>query len=162
MTAGSILAIVLMMVLSAGAATQYRDFMDGRAIRGRVLRYDAKKRAVTMERDNKKVVTVPLSIFSEKDQEYVLTWEFNKVFLSTSSFKIKAKRQSRKDKSYGTLSSQRKVEACNYEVTLQNRSSSKLNNLTMDYCTFYEQQKHGRGKLVEGKILGFGRDELIT
>ncbi len=140
----------ILFVLNAGAATQYRDFMDsqGRSIRGRVLRYDAKKRAVTMERDNKKVVTVPLSIFSDKDQEYVLAWEFNKVFLSESSFKITAKRKEVKDKdeSYDSFVHAKKVENMGYELILENRSTSKLQNLELEYCIYYEQERSNRGK----------------
>ncbi len=142
------------MVLGAGAATQYRDFMDsqGRTIRGRILRYDAKKRAVTMERDNKKMVTVPLTIFSDKDQEYILEWEFNKVFLSQSSFKIEAKRKREKDKdgSYsGGGSTSTKVENTIYEIILQNKSTSTLEGLELEYCIYYEQEKHGNGKTID-------------
>lgn len=136
---------------------QYRDFLshDGKAMRGRVLRYDAKARKVTIERDNKKVFTVPIFAFSDDDQEYILEWEFNKVFLSDSSFQIDAKRKKFNKKKgdssswYGYSIDSNKTEAYGYEITLKNRSTSSLDGLKVEYCIFYEQEKSGSGKTEE-------------
>lgn len=143
---------------------QYRDFLshDGKAIRGRVLRYDAKGRKVTIERDNKKVFTVPIYAFSDEDQKYIEQWEFNKVFLSNSSFKIEAKRK-KFDSKKGTSSSyygydidSRKTETMGYEIKLENRSTSKLDGLEVEYCIYYEQEKAGRGKTVDEEGVRYG------
>ncbi|MEE9369785.1 MAG: hypothetical protein V3V05_13130 [Pontiella sp.] len=101
-----------------------------------------------MERDNRKVVTVPLSIFSEADQKYILQWGFNKVFLSESSFKIDAKRKEVKDKddSYSSTIQAKKVENMGYELVLENRSTAKLENIEIEYCIYYEQERATRGK----------------
>ena len=121
----------------AVSAGEYRDFMsaDGKAIRAKILRYDAKARKVTLERDNRKMATIPLVALSSEDQAHVLQWEFNKVFMSESSFKIEAKRKEVKDKnaSYGSYVQARKVEDTAYEIRLQNRSTSKIDNLNIEY-----------------------------
>jgi hypothetical protein len=160
----SIIVGVLCMVLSAGAETQYRDFMsaEGQVIRGRVMKYDAKKRAVTIQRDNKKMATVPLSILSKDDQAYILEWEFNKIFLSESSLKIEVKREKRKDKeeSYGSFIHTKKVEHAGYKLSIQNKSTSKLKNLEVQYCIFYEQQKNSNGKLLDEQGVKYGSIDI--
>ncbi len=146
------------MVTFGGGMVQYRDFLshDGKAIRGRVLRYDARSRKVTIERDNRKVFTVPIYAFSDEDQTYILEWEFNKVFLSDSSFRIEAKRKKMDTKKegsdydyYGDSIDSKKVETFGYELLLQNRSSSTLKGLEVEYCIYYEQETSGRGKTAD-------------
>jgi hypothetical protein len=77
-------------VFSVPAATEYREFTstDGKTIRGAIQAFDARTQTVTIEREGKGTSKVPLSIFSEKDQAYVLEWEAAKDFLSSSLLKI--------------------------------------------------------------------------
>ncbi len=147
----------------------------GRSIRGKIMRYDAKKNVVTIQRDNRQQATIPLTMLSEKDQDYVRQWDFNKVFLSASSFKIEAKRKKMKDGDggYSGYNSAKKVENYGYEVTLQNRSTSTLENLELEYCIYYEQEEYKRGgearkegvrygKLDVGTLLPKSERELVT
>ena len=149
---------LLVSVESFGAGlVQYRDFLskDGKAIRGRVLRYDARKSKVTIERDNRKVFTVPIFAFSDDDQEYILRWELNKVFLDDGDFKIDAKRKKFDEEKgsgstfYGYSIDSRETETFGYEITLENRSTSPLEGLKVDYCIFYEQENSGNGKTID-------------
>ncbi len=146
----ALLIIALVVSAETVRADEYRDFLsaDGKAMRGRVLRFDARTHKVTIERDNKKVFTVPASVFSKEDQDYILEWEFNKVFLSDSSFKIEAQRKAVKDddESYSGYVQAKKVDVAGYEITLENRSTSKLENLSVEYCIFYEQERLNRSK----------------
>jgi hypothetical protein len=157
-----LIGVTLILLISGSmlVSANYRDFMDaqGRTIRGRVLRYDAKQRKVTIERDNKKVFTVPLRTFSDEDQKYILQWEFNKVFLSESSFKIEAQRKKVKDKegSYSGTITAEKLENTAYEVILQNKSTSELEGLEVEYCIYYEQEKAIRGKTVDEEGVRYG------
>jgi len=153
---------VLVGVSSALAASDYHDFSDnkGRTIRGKILRYDSRKKVVTIQRENRRMGTIPLGVLSDKDQAFVRQWEFNKVFFSDSSFKIEAKRKmmdrevssSGEDYWTGYSIRNRKVEHMGYEITLENRSASKLENLSLDYCIYYEQEelRGGRQKTLEG------------
>ena len=142
------------------SASEYRDFLsaDGKAIRGKVMRFDARARKVTILRDNKKIFTVPSHVFSDADQQYILEWEHNKVFLSSSSFKIEAKRKEIKDKdgSYSGSITSEKVENTAYAVTLENKSGSELKGLTLEYCVYYEQEKANRGKTLEEEGVRYG------
>lgn len=144
----SLVAVLLLFGLTVSAG-EYRDFLsaDGKAIRAKILRYDAKSQKVTLERDNRKTATVPLVALSSEDQTYILQWEFNKVFLSESSFKIKAKRKEVKDKenSYSGYNTSAKVENTAYAITLDNKSTSSLKGLELNYCIYYEQEQSKRG-----------------
>jgi hypothetical protein len=57
-------------------ADDYRSFTDtqGRTISAKILKVDERAGKVTLEADNKKRATVPISIFSETDQEYINAW----------------------------------------------------------------------------------------
>ncbi len=151
-------------VFAAGAAL-YRDFLsaDDKPIRGRIMRFDVRTQNVTIERDTKKVFRVPLRAFSDKDQKYILQWEFNKVFLSSNTFRIDANRKKMKEvegadqNSYRSDSSE--YEDFGYEILLKNRSTSELKDLELEYCIFYEQDKGGGTKKVEEGVL-YGTLEL--
>lgn len=144
--------IIFLFVLAFGAraATQYHDFMDtqGRTIRGRVLGFETHSGTVTIERDNKRTAKVPINIFSAEGQQYIRAWEFSKIFLSESSFKISAKRKEVKDEeeSYSDMIHAKKVENLGYEITLENRSASKIKDLEIEYCIYYEQERASRSK----------------
>ena len=85
-----LLIVVLLAANGVFAVGQYRDFVDsqGRTIRGKVLRFEARTQTVTIERDNKKITKVPITIFSEADQSYILEWDAAKGFTSDSLLKI--------------------------------------------------------------------------
>ena len=72
-----LLVVGLIAVVMGTQAEKYRDFTDtqGRTIRGRIVAYDATKKIVSFERDNRKTSKVPIGIFSEADQAYLLEWE---------------------------------------------------------------------------------------
>ncbi|MDF7802148.1 hypothetical protein P4C99_21935 [Pontiellaceae bacterium B1224] len=151
------ICLVVLFAIGTGvvSADEYRDFLsaDGKAMRGKVMRYDARSKKVTIQRDTKQLFTVPIRVFSEKDQKYILEWEFNKVFLSDSSFKIDAKRQKVKNKNdNGSINSSSKNENTAYEITLQNKSTSTLAGLKLEYCIFYEQDKSGSKSVTENGV----------
>lgn len=71
------LLILLLLTLSVATfADEYRTFTDknGRAIKAKIIKVDAQRQKVTMERDTKKKTTVPISAFSEADQKYINEW----------------------------------------------------------------------------------------
>ena len=58
---------------------EYRDFTDqqGRTIKAKLVSFDSKSGKVTIERDNQREATVPQSIFSNEDQNYINRWVKN-------------------------------------------------------------------------------------
>ena len=153
-------ALFLLVMLGAGVvgAAEYRDFMDtqGRAIRGRVLKYDARSKKVTIERDNKQSTTVPIAIFSEADQNYIIEWNAAKGFTSSSLLKIscndqqieKRKEKETQDITYTGGSVEKDFvktvttfEKIAFELIFQNMNKTELKNIRMDYRIYYEQSK---------------------
>lgn len=154
------LIVLFIIGTSVVSADEYRDFLsaDGKSIRGKVMRYDARSKKVSIQRDTKQLFTVPIRVFSDKDQKYILQWEFNKVFLSDSSFKIDAKRKKIKDSEAaytGSVTSE-KLENTAYELTLKNNSASSLEGLKVEYCIFYEQEKTVSSKTIEEEGVRYG------
>lgn len=173
---GLLSIFVLAVNVLAGGADPFRDFLstDGKAMRGRVMRFDAREQKVTIERDTKKVFTVPVSVFCEDDQTYIFEWNQAKDFLSESAFKISASRFEKKlDEGYSSYMQEKKVEDCGYEITLENKSKTLFKNVSLQYCIYYEQdeiEKHKQiteegvlfGTLAVGDMLAKNKRELKT
>lgn len=141
--------VLLMCLLVAATGTQaanpYRDFTstDGKTIRGCIRAYNASKEVVTIERDNRRTATVPITVFSETDQTYIRDWEIMRCFETEQLFKIFAKRRKGDDdeSSYQSTYSERDVETTGYEIILKNRSSPEMRKLKVKYCIYYEQEE---------------------
>jgi len=157
-----LLSFMLVVLLVAGGAfaKQYRDFTDtkGRTIRGCIQAFDERSGTVTFERDSHRTSKVPITVFSESDQVYIREWSHARFFLSESSFRISAGRKKTKDKekSYSGSTWSEKVEDRGYEVVLENRSATQLENLEVKYCIFYEQDeiKNHQQHMSEGVLCG--------
>ena len=63
----------------SGSQDAYRDFRaaDGKTVSGRIVRMDVKANKVTIERENKRTFTVPISAFSAEDQQYMKVWSIH-------------------------------------------------------------------------------------
>ena len=157
------------MVSGVMADTKYRDFTsaEGKTIRGCIQAYDARTKTVTIERDNRRISKVQITVFSEADQAYILEWDSAKGFLSDRLLKIttdKKRMNQRKEKEWGTvryegggsekeLMKETSFESYVYNITLQNMNDSELDNLRMEYRVYYEQSKESWEKpVLEQKI----------
>ncbi len=125
-------------------ATQYRDFTstDGKTIKAVVKAYDAQKKTVTIERDNRKTAKVSITVFSEADQIYIREWEVLRSFSIEHLFKISAKRKRVDNETAGSsdYNSRVEVEDTSYEIVLDNRSGVMMDGLELEYCIYYEQE----------------------
>jgi hypothetical protein len=128
-------------------AEKYRDFTDtqGRTIRGRIVAYDATKKIVSFERDNRKTSKVPIGIFSEADQSYISEWDILRCFTDERRFKISVKRKEieneGKSNKGGIIT--RRVKDTHYEINLENKMASRLKGINLEYCIYYEQEESG-------------------
>ena len=109
------------------------------------MEYDAVKKTIKFERDNRKLVTVKIDIFSEADQTYIRDWDILKNFENESRFKISFKRKEKRNegKSVKSVSTTRKVDDTHYEILLENKAASGLKGINLEYCIYYEQDETG-------------------
>lgn len=167
--------ILAVLVTMTSGAVEYRDFMsaDGKAIRGKILRVDGKKKTVTIERDTRKSATVPIAVFSAEDQSYIKEWMKFEGVRSNSKFKVSCERRTfetwTKEK-LGTITytgggsetdqvvGKHSFKKIGYDVKIRNNNDYALSGLTLQYCIYYEQDS-GRGP-KEG--VKFGTAELGT
>lgn len=136
------------MVSGVRAATKYRDFTsaDGKTIRGCIQAYDAVTKTVTIERDNKRTSKVPITMFSEADQSYILEWDMLRTFTGKRFFKISAKSKMVKNKDNAGYST-KTVEDTTYVIMIENGSKSSLKGIKMEYCIYYEKDSWNGKKL---------------
>ncbi len=182
---------LLLLTVSVQAASKYRDFTsaEGKTIRGLVKSYDAKTKIVTIERDTRKTAKVPLTIFSEADQIYILEWDSAKGFSSKVLLKIscddkvleKRKEKEVEDIHYTggtTVKDFEKTvttfEKIAYEIEFQNRNDSELKGIRMEYQIYYEQsemvsdkkpeviQKYFAGKMEVPTLSAKSKKVIVT
>ena len=146
---------VLAMAFGASAATKYRDFTsaDGKTIKAAVKAYDAQKSIVTIERDNRKTMKVPITVFSEADQSYILEWAVLRNFALERLFKISVKRKKNdnEEESFTSGNKKKAVVDTHYEILLENKTSSDLKGLKLEYCIYYEQETPGQSKMIRNQ-----------
>ena len=182
---------VLAMAFGASAGTKYRDFtsMEGKTIKAAVKSYDAQKKMVTMERDNRKIMTVSITVFSEADQTYILEWDASKAFSSASLLKIscddkvveKRKEKELEDITYTSGQVEKDFEKTvttferiAFEVGFQNQNKSELKDIRIEYQIYYEQselvwekkpeveQKQFSGKMAIPTLPGKSKTSVTT
>ena len=127
-------AILFTLLLLSSSPAGPRDALhtftapDGRTIKAAIIQYNAQKGTIRIEREDGARFWTDPSHFSEKDQAYIRQWIAVDEFMSSTKFKISAKRiKDKKDDSYTKIS---------YEVKLDNRTSSDLNHLRIE-CRAY-------------------------
>jgi len=179
------------MVSGVRAATQYRDFTsaEGKTIRGAIKAYDARTKTVTIERDNRRTSKVPITVFSEVDQAYILEWDASKGFSSASLLKISCDSkvvEEREEKEVGDITyvsgdvekdfekTVTTFERIAYEIQFQNMNKSELKDIRMEYQIYYEQselvwekkpeakQKHFTGKMAIPALPGNSKTPITT
>lgn len=143
------------MVSGVQAATDYRDFTstDGRAIRAAVKAYNRQTEMVTIERDDKRTVKVPITVFCGEDQDYIVEWESSRFFYDDSALKIncdKKRVDQRKEKEWQdvryvsgdmqkVLVNETVYESVLYDIEFYSSSEADLTDLRLDYILYYEQ-----------------------
>jgi hypothetical protein len=133
-------------IISIGTASEYRAFKDtqGRVIEAKLIRYDATKKTVQVERKGKRgSITVPVNIFSSADQEYIVAWDQNQIFLSDRFLTIDANRIKKKDESAPSFGSMATTYyAYCYNVKLNNKSKTPFTDIKIKYVIYYSQEHH--------------------
>ncbi len=160
--------LILLLTLATQADDAYRTFtaQDGRTLKARILSYDSASDKVEIQREDKKKLTVSSSAFSETDQTYIKKWHVSRIFSSETKLKLEIERievsSTKKehdvdftDEMSGEGGGRRggggpsgpttvaidKKTQYKYQLALVNKSDVDLNNITMEYRIFYEQQK---------------------
>jgi hypothetical protein len=149
-----ILLCGMMQTIQAEEKLRTLTAQDGRTLNARIIRFDATRDEVTVMRTDRKPIAVQRSVFSEKDQAYILQWYTAELFNNSSKFKLKLspeclrewkeeveKKQddsdNKKDKS-PKINFNREYQ---YILQLENRCGVDLTNLSLEYCIFYSQEK---------------------
>lgn len=143
---GMTAVLVWGMCLSCFSVEEYRVFIDkdGRAIEGKVIRFDSHSGKVTIERRNRRKATVPVTIFSKADQNYIQEWLSVRDFLSNKKLGISiVKKQGKAPKKNNQT--QRAKPPCHYEIRLTPSKGTSFETIRIEYC-MYIQTNRKRGE----------------
>ena len=136
-----------------------RAFTDtqGRTVKGQLMGFDGHKQLVTIQReDSSKPCQAPLAVFSDTDQQYIQTWNFEHEFNHSLRISVSRKTFRKPD----TVNVKRCRAECikniGYVVKLENQSTNRFESVEIEYCLFYRQggRKRDRLKFDEGVQCG--------
>lgn len=156
-----------------GEPSQERAFksIEGKTIKGKIIKYIPIDKMVVFESSKR----IPLGLFSEEDQAYILHWRMVRGFLSTFTFKIEAheklwaRRNWKRSNMPYWLESLKfegketpfhvetmlrdfeesvtvKYTATGYTIRIRNGNSFPLENITVQHKIFYEQEEFLTGE----------------
>ena len=149
----------------AFSMSAFHDFLgkNGKTFRGKVLAYDVGRNIVTIQNIHNCTRKVSPEIFSEADRIYLRDWCLSKGFNSESCFRISAKRkQFAVDRKrhvhayYGSENAKTTIERVGYEIRVDNRIATTLEDISIEYCIYYEQVRADRNKQVTDEGVKFG------
>lgn len=125
------------------AQAEYREFTDanGRALSAKLVSYNDLQNKVTLKCEGKGIKTFPINIFSETDQQYIISWNKNQDFLSDKKLKVEFNRNKTKktDGSWSNSWQDRKYYDCSFTIEFENRSTVDFNNVEFEYVIYYSQ-----------------------
>ncbi len=143
---------------------------DGRKLKAKMVSYDGKSRRVEIEREDGKVVAANIGAFVPEDHAYIRQWEPISLFMSPripiTLSRVEVRNWKKINESTrgsqgggggggrgggggpgggqndegGVLATDRYARY-RYDVKISNRSSVSLENLKIDYCIYYEQER---------------------
>lgn len=142
-----LLALGVLMGLAAICQAEYMALTDtkGRTIEAKLIRFDSRNKTVILERKGRRgATTVPISVFTQKDQKKIISWSQGQTFLSDSSFAIDVKRIKKKSgenaSEYGGMAT--KSYNHHFNIVLKNKSTTNFENIEVEYVIFYTQEVH--------------------
>ncbi|VGO21099.1 hypothetical protein [Pontiella sulfatireligans] len=130
------MGLVLGVCASAFPDEDYRTFTgtDGRGIKAKIVKCDLRSGKVTVERENRRKITVPVDVFSFADQAYIKDWLALQNFLSNSKLRVSVDK--RKGKAGETSETKRAKPPCFYEIQLDNKSGAVFDGIWVEYCMY--------------------------
>ncbi len=159
--------VTLFVLIAAAVQAQdgYRTFTagDGRTLEAKLISYDSNSGKTTIERKDRKRITVAATAFSEKDQRHIAKWAAGQIFLSESKLKLDLERDEVKStktdltinlEDYSNMrggSGTRNVGTdkktqYRFLLSLSNTGGLPLERISMDYRIYYSQEKAVKDK----------------
>ena len=125
-----------------------RDFSsaDGRNIRGRIVKYDAHRKKLFFERDNKKQMWIAPAAFCQEDRDYIREWIVADRFRSESFLKISIKKKTHPTENTtggGGPYAKKRIKPISYEITLKNKIGSAIKDVRIYYSCCVERDRVG-------------------
>ena len=138
------LSLCLLIIALNATAKEYHKFTNtkGQTLLAHLIRYNDSKKTVFLDCKGKGGKTVPISVFSEEDQQYILDWNLSKKFFDnkvlTVSFKKKKEKLPEK-----TIDHEFDVTFfwdAWIDVVIQNKSASSFDDVTVEYTLYYTEE----------------------
>ena len=157
---------VFLFLVGTEAASNYREFTgaNGKKLHAKLLSYNAKTKKVSIKCKGRDSKTVPISLFSKEDQDYILDWVTENDFLKRGILKTDFQKKEEKDKE---LSVDNGFDETIYrhhwfDVTFENRSSKDFKGVEIEYVLFYSQEDLGseRTSKIEKEGVYYGKTQI--
>ena len=141
-----IITATILFALATRGMADYRVFSDpnGKEIEATILRVYPDKNQIKLDLKDKGVKTVPISLFSEQDQEYIYQW--NHAYTKLSDLKVSIEAESEKsDKVAGEAdgwhpypNTEMEYTTTKYEIEIKSKSDEAISDIAIDYCIHFQ------------------------
>lgn len=146
----TILVFSLLTAFAMGGEKHEFTSADGsKKMTAEVMRYDSKKREVSLKVGDQKIVKLPATSLSPADVEYVIKTAKEQAYARDLEIKIKPTSETTERKNDGTYATSNTPRG--YAVTFSNASDTDLEKVELQYSYFYSKND-GSGRQTE-KIL---------
>lgn len=152
------LLIWFVAVAADAAVGEYRTFHDsqGRDMKARLLQFNPETNEVKIQLVNRKIRTTKIAVFSDTDQEFIRNWYISKVVFSDKNLivtinkkALNSERQREGLDGWTPKTSGMKVEEISYELKLESRNKTALEDLKAEYCIYHERTEKGTQEVYE-------------
>lgn len=113
---------------------------DGRSIKAEIVGYNARLGKVELKLGNGSRKKVSPAVFVQADQDYIQDWAALEGFRNSSAFKVECSKKKLESWKEGNDVEEYKYEKYVYEVMLENRTASTIDNMSVEYRIYYEQE----------------------
>ena len=140
--------VVVGLLVGLGVKAEVHEFStpDGKTVKAEIIGFNAKLGKVELKREGGKRVKVKPAIFVQADQAYIQEWAALDGFRNPSSFKVECRKKTvEKWKEDGSVH-EVKYERKQYEVKIENRTSTPIEGLAVECRIYYEQEKSRPGQ----------------
>lgn len=118
---------------------------DGCPVPCKVKRFDSEQSLVSASMGGSST-NIPLSRFEQRAQRMIQDFESDRIFCSTSSFRVKVNKESKKDSSTRRNDAEEvslDLQLVHYDITLEQRVPADCGTLECDYTIFSKEEYKG-------------------
>lgn len=135
---------------------------DGRELQAEIVGFNPYKNLVELKKENGKTASVKPDLFVAADRDYIEQWYIADVFMRNRTFAFKANKKRGDSWDENDFPHFHEYEEVCYEVILENKAKVSFENLKIEYCLYWNQDKWVEKNNVGQEMSMCGKVDIAT